>query len=283
MRNVRSSLVALLTLAGCVTFEQGTDTATAGPATTGEAETTGEPPPTTATSEPVPTTGVPTTGEPAGECNVWEQDCLAGAKCVPFDSMQTGVADSTKCVEVADPAGQVGDPCVAAGGIVGVDDCDLGLLCWFLDGDGDGVCTAMCTGSPLSPSCGEGLQCDVSNGGLLPLCLTTCDPLASTCPMGQICIPSITGQFVCDGDASGDGGAYGDPCEFINVCDPGLLCTAGPNVPGCATAGCCTEYCDLTLPPAGQCSGAPEQTCLPFFAMDPPPGLEDVGQCGIAQ
>ncbi len=278
-------VVALLTPVGCVQFERGTDTGAVNESAV-SADTTGEASGATtggAATEATPTTSGGSTGAPAGECDVWAQDCHAGAKCAPFDSMHTGVVDTTKCVDVADPAGKAGDPCTAAGGVVGLDDCDAGLVCWFLGDKGQGVCTPLCTGSALSPTCGEGLQCDVSNGGLLPLCLTKCDPLATSCPIGQVCIPSISGLFVCDSDASGDAGAYGDPCEYINVCDPGLLCTSSENVPGCQAPGCCTEYCDVTQPADSQCSGAPTQVCIPFYTMDPPPGLEDVGQCGIKQ
>ncbi|MDC0720221.1 hypothetical protein [Nannocystis bainbridge] len=266
-------------------FEQGgTDSEAgggppAGPETTTTAATTDD----TQTSSSAPTTSG---GPIAGECDVWMQDCPAGAKCVPFDSTGTGVVDDTRCVEIADPAGKAGDPCQAEGGIVGLDDCDAGLLCWLLDADGLGTCTPMCEGAPAAPTCAGGLVCDVSTGGLLALCLTSCNPLTPTCPSGQICIPSAAGGFVCDGDVSGDAGFYGDPCEFLNVCDPGLLCSAGPNVPGCGTPGCCTEFCDLALAESmpAMCSGAPEQECLPFYdAGMAPPGLEDVGLCGIKQ
>jgi len=244
--------------------------------------------PATATTDDSQTTAAPTTGadtgEVAGECSVWVQDCPQGAKCVPFDSTSTGVVDSARCIEIADPAGKAGDPCTAEGGIVGADDCDADLLCWLLDPDGNGTCTPMCKGSPAAPSCGSGLVCDVTNGGLLPLCLSTCNPLAPTCPIGQACMPSMAELFVCDGDVSGDAGFYGDPCEFLNVCDPGLLCTTSTNVPGCDAPGCCTEFCDLSLAQSmpNACSGAPEQECLPFYDTGAaPPGLEDVGLCGI--
>jgi hypothetical protein len=236
------------------------------------------------TTEAVPTTGG--SGGVAGECNLWDQDCPPGAKCVPFDSAMTGVVDKTRCVEIAESPGKAGDPCVAEGGVVGLDDCELGLLCWLLDGEGHGTCTPMCEGNPDAPVCAEGLVCDISTGGLLPLCLTTCNPLSPSCPSGQICIPSMAQVFVCDGDVSGDAGAYGDPCEFLNVCDPGLLCVAGQNVPGCQTNGCCTEFCDLSeaMSMPNQCSGAPEQECVPFFdGGAAPPGLEDVGLCAIKQ
>ncbi|WP_434427892.1 ribulose phosphate epimerase [Nannocystis pusilla] len=276
-----SGIVVLLTLAGCVTGEQGEESESEGPGGSDASATTDE----AQTSSTAPTTSG-TTGEVAGECSVWTQDCPPGAKCVPFDSTGTGVVDGTRCVEIANPAGKAGDPCSAEGGIVGLDDCDAGLLCWLLDADGLGTCTPMCGGTPASPTCEGGLVCDVSTGGLLPLCLTTCNPLAPTCPIGQICIPSMSIGFVCDGNVSGDAGFYGDPCEFLNVCDPGLLCAAATNVPGCDAPGCCTEFCDLSLAQSmpGMCSGAPDQECLPFFDQGTaPPGLEDVGLCGIKQ
>lgn len=279
-----SAIVVVLTLAGCITFEPDDTASDAGAATVGGSTTTDDDATSSPTSTPVPTTGG--TGEVAGECGLWEQDCQSGAKCVPFDSEMTGVVDKTRCVDIADDPGQAGDPCFAEGGVVGLDDCDAGLLCWLLDADGQGTCTPMCEGSPNMPKCGEGLVCDISTGGLLPLCLTTCDPLAPTCPTGQICIPSMLEVFVCDGDVSGDAGFYGDPCEFLNVCDPGLLCVAGQNVPGCDAPGCCTEFCDLNLAMTmpDLCSGAPEQECVAFYSQGPaPPGLEDVGLCAIKQ
>jgi hypothetical protein len=278
MRTGSSLLVVLLTLAGCVDGGEPNDSATSGAGDT----TTGEV--TASQTSQTPTTDQPTTGEVAGDCLLWEQDCPAGAKCVPFDSMNTGVVDSTRCVDLAELPKLGGDPCTSEGGVVGLDDCDAGLLCWFLDVDGNGRCTPMCTGTPQQPKCNDGLVCDVSNGGYLPLCLSTCDPLAPTCAMGQICIWSGSqAQFVCDSDASGDGGGFGDPCEYINVCDSGLTCVAAPNVPGCVDQGCCTEYCDVSMAPEGQCS-AVEQECLGFFGdAEPTPGLENVGFCGIKQ
>lgn len=268
--------VVVLTLAGCVKFEDGetaagTETTTAATATT--ATTAGMTAGTTAPDEP-------TTGSAGGECSLWEQDCNAGMKCVPYDSMHTGVVDATRCVEVADPPRAAGDPCATEGGVVGLDDCDVGLLCWQLDGEGQGTCIPLCVGAPADPQCDDGLVCDVSNGGLLPLCLTRCSPLTKDCPDGQICISAGPEGFVCDGDASGEEGQYGDPCEFINVCDPGLLCLDSTNVPGCNTPGCCTPYCDLTMP---ECPGAADgQECLPYFPNDSaPPGLENVGVCGM--
>jgi hypothetical protein len=280
MRTGSALLVVLLTLAGCVDGGEPNGSAMSG----ADGTTTGEPGTASQTSQ-TPTTGEPTTGEVAGECLLWEQDCPAGAKCVPFDSeFGDGVIDSSRCADLAELPKMLGDPCSTEGGVLGLDDCDEGLLCWFLDVDGNGRCTPMCTGTKESPKCDGGLVCDVSNGGYLPLCLATCDPLAPTCAVGQICIWSgAQALFVCDGDASGDDGAFGDPCEYINVCDSGLTCAVAENVPGCLGQGCCTEFCDVSMPSDGQCS-APEQECLAWFdEIEPTPGLENVGFCGIKQ
>ena len=41
------------------------------------------------------------------------------------------------------------------------------------------------------------------------------------------CYPrGINEVFTCVPDASGEMGVYGDPCEYINVCDPGLFCAS---------------------------------------------------------
>ena len=117
---------------------------------------------------------------------------------------------------------------------------------------------------------------------MLILCLPICDPLLQNCDEGEGCYPTHD-TFICAPDAGGDMGALGESCEYINVCDSGLTCAAAPNVPGCVGMGCCTEFCDVTMPSGGQCSGL-EQECLPWFdAAEPTPGLENVGFCGIKQ
>lgn len=279
-RAAPSLFVVVLTLAGCVQYDDtdtgGATETTATTGTTGMTTAAG-----TTTTSGVTSVEPTTSGSGAGgECDLWAQDCAKGMKCAPFDSMQIGLVDATTCVPVKDPAGQAGDPCRAEGEIVGIDDCDFGLLCWLLDGDGNGTCTPLCEGSLEEPTCGEGLVCDISNGGLLPLCLTTCHPLAKDCPQGQICLLTTAETFVCDYDGSGEEGQAGDPCEYINVCDPGLLCLDSSHTPGCNTPGCCTSYCDLTKP---ECANK-QQECLPYFPNNSaPPGYDNVGFCGVKE
>ncbi len=284
-------LVCLLGLvAGCVQFEKHAEDE--GPAEEGPADTTGVSADEVGesdeagadTTEPL-TTGVPTTGgegEGGGECDLWAQDCPAGNKCMPYDKNSDGIHDAARCVPLDSEPGEVGDDCTIEGSLAsGVDTCGLGLMCWNTTAELEGRCVQMCSGSINDPKCPGGLICDISNGGVLLLCVQPCDPLTPSCPMGQICITGGEMQFVCDVDASGDQGGYGDPCAYVNVCDDGLLCVAGESVPGCKTDGCCTEYCDLTV--GGEtCAGAPEQECAPYY--DPgaaPPGYEDVGVCTV--
>jgi hypothetical protein len=100
-----------------------------------------------------------------------------------------------------------------------------------------------------------------------------------------VCVPSPSNsdRFLCLFDDSGDEGQTFDPCELINGCDAGLLCAASILASECDqdASGCCLPFCDTTQPPA--CPGAMQQ-CLPWFADEPPPpGLENLGVCGIPQ
>ncbi|MBC8072353.1 MAG: hypothetical protein IAG13_28785, partial [Deltaproteobacteria bacterium] len=91
--------------------------------------------------------------------------------------------------------------------------------------------------------------------------------------------------FSCGLDNSGDDGAYGDPCEFLDVCNPGSFCANMDAVPDCAgDIGCCSEFCDLgSDDPDAMCTGAAQgQACVPWYDRDQaPPGLANVGACLI--
>ena len=118
--------------------------------------------------------------------------------------------------------------------------------------------------------------------GVIIVCLDTCDPLAQSCPENQICFFDGVDTFICDFDASGDEGQYGDPCAFINVCDYGLFCATQESVPDCAsTDGCCSPFCNTMEP--NTCPGAPAQECVPWYAEGqvPPPGQENIGACAV--
>lgn len=317
---LRSLVIGALALTGC--NKDGEDSGTAATKTSNDTSTasesnseggnptTGTPgTTTTTTTDPTNVSGTGETGMPAtsdaetgstgcgflcestgempnaNECDIWKQDCPLTEKCMPWDNSGGNSWNATKCTPLDADPGQPGDECQAEGsGVSGVDNCALATICWFLDDQNKGVCVEMCTGTPDAPSCPEGKICDESNEGVIIVCLETCDPLAQSCPDGQICFHDGVNEFICDFDASGEEGQYGDPCVYINDCDYGLFCTLQANVPGCPNPdGCCSTYCNWMEP--NTCPGkdeTPAQECVPWYeGMDPPPGQENVGACAV--
>jgi hypothetical protein len=221
------------------------------------------------------------------ECSVWDQDCPDGEKCMPWSNNGDPTWNATKCVMVDPDPGQPGDACTVEGsGVSGVDTCAVASMCWDVDPEtNQGTCIAFCQGTENNPLCNDPqTTCSITNDGVLILCLPNCDPLLQDCPDGQACY-GIADGYVCAPDVSGEMGAFADPCEAINVCDPGLECVVAGGVPDCAGAmGCCTEFCDLSNPTAtAECAGSGGgQECLPAFEPgSAPPGYEDVGYCLI--
>jgi hypothetical protein len=230
-----------------------------------------------------------TTDGPPPACDVWDQDCPEGEKCMPWANDGGNAWNSTICVPIGTEPGQPGDPCtVEGGGVSGYDSCDIASMCWdVIPETGEGVCIAFCQGSENNPVCDDPMtSCVIANDGVLVLCLPNCDPLLQDCPDGQACYVGDD-AFVCVPDASGpDMGVYGDPCEFTNACDPGLLCVAAGAVPDCDSAQCCSEFCDLAAAdPDSACQGqADGQQCLGIFPDgQAPPGTEDFGFCALPE
>jgi len=297
-----------LALGACGTKEDTEMTGTTLPGEEGGASETGEPTLTGGqeTGPPTPTTGMEDTGpggsddetgvvfieDPDGggisfECDMFAQDCPEGEKCMPWANDGSNAWNATRCSPIADNPGQPGDSCAVEGsGVSGLDDCDIGAMCWDVDPETNvGVCQAMCTGDESNPICeNPDTTCIIVNDGAIVLCLPGCDPLLQDCDDGQACYP-VGDDFTCIPDASGEMGVYADPCEFINACDPGLFCLGAAAVPNCVgSGGCCSEVCDLSDAAGdGQCSGqADGQTCQPWYEEGAaPPGYEDVGACAL--
>jgi hypothetical protein len=195
--------------------------------------------------------------------------------------------NATKCSPVAPDPKQPGEECTVEGNAVsGVDDCEAAAMCWNVDPETNmGYCVAFCMGSEVAPICAAPCHtCPLSGNGVLILCLPTCDPLAPGCRENEVCVPAPGGDaFMCAIDASGEEGQYRDPCEYINACDPGLLCVNATTVPDCPGAvGCCTPFCD----PEAADPGCPDtglgMECVPFYEDDyVPPCSGPVGVCTL--
>lgn len=220
------------------------------------------------------------------ECDPWVQDCPFGEKCTPYSGDGDDAWESLRCAELDRDPDHPGEPCTVECRVAsGLDSCDIDSMCWYIDGETlTGTCVLRCHGYPDDPICPSGTACRIANDGVVNLCLPTCNPLAPDCAAGETCIPSdsSTDEFVCAPDASADPDQLFDSCYGDEVCDPGLICRPATQASECARhKQCCLPYCDLAAPPA--CPGVMQQ-CIPWF--DPgeaPPGLENVGVCGLPQ
>jgi hypothetical protein len=263
---------------GSATTPSSTSVATTAASTAGD---TSDPP------DPDPEPTCPFICEPDGgsgssECDPFVQDCPPGEKCMPWANDGGNSWNALKCVPIAPDPQQPGEPCTVEGsGVSGLDDCDIGSMCWDVDPETNmGTCVAMCVGDAGQPLCEDPCStCIQANEGVLILCLPVCDPVAQDCRDGLACYP-VNEDFGCFPDAAGpDLGSAGDPCEFINACDPGLFCAPPESVPGCTgAAGCCAFFCDPTL--AEPCPNAAEGVeCVPWDAVPDPCVGTPVGGC----
>jgi len=217
-------------------------------------------------------------------CDIWAQDCPEGEKCMPWANDGGPEWNATRCSPIDDNPGQPGDPCgVEGSGLSGIDDCDIGSMCWGVNPEtNEGECVGMCQGSEDNPLCpAPSTSCLIESDGVIALCLPECNPLIG-CDPGDACIPDADEGFVCT--PALPGAAAGSPCERFDACAPGLSCLASETVgPACdpGIPGCCTSWCDLSAPdPAAGCFD-PAQDCVPWWDGMPPAGLEDVGACVI--
>ena len=216
------------------------------------------------------------------DCDLFQQDCPTGEKCMPWGNDGGAAWNSTRCAPVAAAPGAPGDPCTVEGSAVsGIDDCERGAMCLELDANNHGTCHALVSGSRTNPMCLDKFgPPELASGGAFNRCRLSCSPLESSCPDGQGCYYKSAlyhegGLFGCAHDGSGAIGNTGDACEFVQGCDNGHACVAGRLVPGCESPGCCAPHCDLDAP------ACPEGTTCQEWWWDhgPPPGQEDVGVC----
>jgi len=226
----------------------------------------------------------PDGGGVAIECDVFAQDCAEGEKCLPWANDGGGSWNATHCTPIDPNPVEIGETCIVQGsGVSGVDNCVLGAMCWDVDPEtNEGTCVEQCSCSPETPICETAnTTCTIANDGVIALCLPVCNPLdAAACPDGQGCVP-IGDLFGCAPDASGQLGAAGDPCEYLNACDPGLFCAAAASVPNCGggSPGCCSSFC--TIGDDGSCLAG--QSCVAWYAEGQAPDacLGTIGACTV--
>lgn len=215
------------------------------------------------------------------ECDVIAQDCPVGEKCSPWANDGGAVWNATRCSPIDPEPDPLGAPCTVEGAAVsGIDSCERGAQCWAVDPRTlEGVCVAMCGGDSSDPVCDDPeTTCVIANGGAIALCLPSCDPLLQDCAEALACTSSPgDGGFACM-PLGGVPVVDGDACEHLNVCAAGSVCAIAEAVPDCVGAwGCCTPYCDLTVP--GSCT-APGTQCVPWWEEGVgPPQFDDEGLC----
>lgn len=247
--------------------------------TTGGSSTTGE-----ASSEPDSCGFIcDSTGADDGRCDVFTQDCPEGEKCAPYAEGGGTAWNEVKCVPVMGD-GRPGEPCTApGGGIDGIDDCEEGAFCVYVDEMNHGFCVEQCHGSEAKPVCDdeEKFNCAATTDGAVNLCFLDCDPLLQDCPGDDLCL-MIGYEFHCLDDGSGEQGQLFDVCEFNNACDKGLMCLDPSAAKECEvqTGGCCLPFCDFSDPNT-TCPGV-GQSCVSLYQEGiNPPKYKDVGICVI--
>jgi hypothetical protein len=200
------------------------------------------------------------------QCDIWGQDCPPGEKCMPWANDGGYAWNATRCTAVADDPKAPGEPCtVVESGVSGIDDCELGAMCWDVDPETNvGECVAMCRGSEQNPSCADPCtRCQRWNDGVVIVCLPDCDPFAQDCGETGICHPVGAG-FGCTPWMSSRLDP-GEPCFFSHDCGAGSYCAEVEDVPGCeGDDGCCTPFCDVDAP--DECDAiTPGTACVPWF------------------
>lgn len=224
---------------------------------------------------------------PIDECDLWAQNCPAGQKCMPWGNDRGNGWNAARCTPIdRDPVG-LGEACmVELDDFSGIDDCEMGAMCWgaSIEAGITGTCVGLCHGDLGHAVCEDpSAECSVWNDGFLILCLDQCDPVAQDCEdEWSSCIPGAYDRFVCV-EPWWDARPYGGPCGTFNDCDLGLFCAEPNAVPSCANdQRCCSTFCDLELEdPDAVCPDfASGQRCVPWFRLgQAPPGLQHVGAC----
>lgn len=233
---------------------------------------------TLATSNTVSTSITDTSSSSTGEapvdflgapCLPYLQDCPPGQKCAPYAESGFPLWDSARCVPVVRDPVPVGSPCVLLDELgTGLDNCEIGHICWTDDVDsGAMICAPLCLGPSLAEiGCPDGFYCLYISQDVTVCEFPTCDPLQQDCPdPEQACVPN---GYIFDDWCLPEGvGTLDQACDEANVCKKGFACIpVALASPMCAkeTWGCCQPFCEIGV---DLCPGA-GQECLPLWPSD---------------
>lgn len=197
--------------------------------------------------------------------------------------------DATQCVPRTGNA-KLGEACIRNRDM-GTDNCGPMLFCnaGCSACDGPGRCVAFCDKDkdPVQDCADRGVEkghCFVLNYGALPICMPVCDPLKQDCEDEQDACHATLDNFLCakfrpepDSD-----GTYGQSCDRVQSCAPGLTCKDASLVEACKDqeegSKCCAHICDRSKGNA-DCKQENE-SCEPIFKdAKPVAGVENVGVC----
>jgi hypothetical protein len=255
------------------TTEPATTTAdpTTGPtATTADTTTTAGPTTTeSTTTESQDFVPRPDTGNLPFQCDVFKQDCDPGQKCTAWRRRAAAAPwNATKCVDVTGD-GAPGDPCTATGGgVSGIDDCALGVMCWDVDEDNHGTCIALCYRHPGRPVCPLNSTCAVSPAKASSTsAFPSCDPLIQDCPGRRSLHPEPTANSSLRPRRLGRNGRRST--TPANSPTPATRASSASNTfrrlerlrPSKVLPGCCQPFCKF---PDSPCPN-PDQECLQWY------------------
>lgn len=257
------------------TMGEGTSSETSDSSETGGSDSTAG---TTEGSTTIDFVSNPDMGEPGCTSILLEGECPEGQKCMPYANDGGSAWNAVECFDIMGD-GMAEEPCsVVDNGVSGMDTCAPGHMCWNVDPETlMGECVAFCKGTTENLYCEqEGYECiAASEPDVLALCLFPCSPILQDCQEGEGCYPA-NNSYSCAPVSVAEGeGLAGDPCEFINGCQPGLACMQGQLVPDCMSEYCCAPFCELDNP---ACEN-PEATCRPVWEQSQV--WPNAGFCGV--
>lgn len=207
-------------------------------------------------------------GDPTLDCDpVTQSGCNPDEKCTVTEAAGEITYTCVSDIENLDPF----SACTPALG-TGMDGCPAGYAC-LADDAGNALCVPLCLDNA---DCDDGL-CLFPLTVQAPFCGAVCSPFETSCPSPLQCRRK-SDQFACSFASTTDTGVQGDSCGISNDggCSEGFVCLPGELVPGCTSANCCTNVCDLEVD--GTCESP--AICATLFEA-PAPGSEGIGACFV--